>query len=73
MADGVVIFTVHGIGPASRPLDPGEDTIAELTLDERAFAYWHPTDDEWRVDPGTYELHLGRSSADIAHVVSVER
>ena len=26
----------------------------------------------WRVDPGRYELHLGRSSADIAHVVSVE-
>ena len=25
MADKVVILTVHGIGPASRPLDPGED------------------------------------------------
>ena len=26
----------------------------------------------WTVDAGTYELHLGRSSADIAHVVEVE-
>jgi hypothetical protein len=26
----------------------------------------------WRVDPGRYELHVGRSSADIAHVVTVE-
>jgi beta-glucosidase len=26
----------------------------------------------WRVDPGRYELHIGRSSADIAHVVTVE-
>ena len=25
----------------------------------------------WRVDPGRYELHVGRSSADIAHVLEV--
>jgi beta-glucosidase len=54
-------------------LDPGTTTTAELVLDRRAFAYWHPVDHEWRVDPGTYELHVGRSSADIAHRVSVER
>jgi peptidoglycan/xylan/chitin deacetylase (PgdA/CDA1 family) len=34
MAGGVVILTVHGIGPASRPLDPGEDrtwiTVAQF-------------------------------------------
>jgi beta-glucosidase len=54
-------------------LDPGVTTTAELVLDRRAFAYWHPTEDEWRVDPGTYELHVGRSSADIAQLVSVER
>ena len=54
-------------------LDPGEETTAVLALDARAFAYWNPVDDEWRVDPGTYELHVGRSSADIAQVLSVER
>jgi beta-glucosidase len=54
-------------------LDPGESTTAELTLDRRAFAYWHPVDDEWRIEPGAYELHIGRSSADIVRVVSVER
>ena len=64
-------------------LDPGETTSAELTLEERSFAYWEPTatattaglDDQgdWYVAPGTYELHVGRSSADVAHVVSVER
>ena len=26
----------------------------------------------WYVDPGTYRLHVGRSSADISHVVDVE-
>jgi len=54
-------------------LDPGESTTVELVLNARAFAYWHPVDDEWRVEPGTYDLHVGRSSDDIAHVVSVER
>jgi beta-glucosidase len=57
-------------------LDAGETTTAELTLDARAFAYWDPSagdDGDWHVAPGTYELHVGRSSADIARVVSVER
>jgi beta-glucosidase len=26
----------------------------------------------WYVDPGTYQLHVGRSSADIAHIVEVD-
>jgi len=54
-------------------LDPGESTTVTLALDQRAFSYWDPTQPGWRVDPGTYELCVGRSSADIAHVVSVER
>jgi beta-glucosidase len=61
-------------------LDPGEQRSVTLELDERAFAYWDPGDARaadpapgWRVDPGTYTLHVGRSSGDIAQVVSVER
>jgi beta-glucosidase len=57
-------------------LDPGESTTAELALHSRAFAYWDPragAGGDWHVAPGTYELHVGRSSADVAHVVSVER
>ncbi|HEY3670342.1 MAG TPA: glycoside hydrolase family 3 C-terminal domain-containing protein [Acidimicrobiia bacterium] len=54
-------------------LDPGEATTIELTLDARAFAYWDPTAGDWHVAPGTYELHVGRSSADVAHIVSLER
>ena len=26
----------------------------------------------WTIDAGTHQLHIGRSSADIAHVVEVE-
>jgi beta-glucosidase len=57
-------------------LDVGESTTVELVLDTRAFAYWDPSAGDagdWHVAPGTYELHIGRSSADVAHVVSVER
>jgi beta-glucosidase len=54
-------------------LDPGETTTVDLVLDARAFAYWDPTAGGWHVAPGTYALHVGRSSADIAHVISVER
>ena len=32
----------------------------------------HRTQDGWYVDAGTYLLHIGRSSADIAHVVRVD-
>ncbi len=57
-------------------LDAGESGVAELTLDARAFAYWDPSagdDGDWHVAPGTYALHVGRSSADVTRVVSVER
>ena len=54
-------------------LEPGARATATLTLDERAFAYWDPIEPGWRADPGTYTLHVGRSSADIAHVVPVPR
>jgi beta-glucosidase len=65
---------------AKLALDPGEQAIATLNLDERAFAYWDPGDPRapdavpgWRVDPGTYTIHVGRSSADLTHTVAIER
>jgi beta-glucosidase len=30
-----------------------------------------PTEPGWRIEPGRYELHIGRSSADAAHVVPI--
>ncbi len=36
-------------------------------------AAWGGVEGGWRVAPGPYRLHVGRSSADIAHVVEVER
>jgi beta-glucosidase len=55
-------------------LDPGEQTTVALELDERAFQCWEPAERRgWWTDPGTYDLHVGRSSGDLPFVVSVER
>ena len=78
-------------------LDPGETTAVELLLDDRAFAYWDPGQDDWddvqafvpemfsflsppvprrergwQVDPGSYDILIGRSSVDIAHRCTVQ-
>ena len=57
--------------------DPGDPTRAELAarmssspLASRMSA--DVTEPGWRVDAGEYALHVGRSSSDIAHVVTVE-
>ena len=52
-------------------LDPGERRPVELVLDDRAFAVWDPAASDWRVEPGEFELHVGRSSADLAHTVRI--
>ncbi len=83
-------------GFAKASLAPGESTVLEIELGDRAFARWATVDpalrrlaaqlarvafwarqpervDEsgWIMDPGGHELHVGRSSVDIAHVVPV--
>jgi beta-glucosidase len=58
-------------GFAKAWLDPGETTSVTLVLDDRSFAYWDPSAHGWRVDAGAYALRIGRSSAEIAHVIEV--
>ncbi|WP_374313383.1 family 78 glycoside hydrolase catalytic domain [Microbacterium sp.] len=52
-------------------LEPGESRIVEIALDRRAFAYWDVVKDRWWVQPGSYGVEIGRSSADITTAVSV--
>ncbi|MGZ4681139.1 MAG: glycoside hydrolase family 3 C-terminal domain-containing protein, partial [Acidimicrobiales bacterium] len=52
-------------------LDPGQSATVELAFDNRSFASWDRTGHEWVVEPGTYELLIGRSSADIVHELTV--
>ena len=55
--------------------DPGDPDRAALRARIAATPFEDPAatapEPGWRVDPGRYELHVGRSSADVAHVVPV--
>ena len=53
-------------------LDPGETRDVRLELDFRSFAYYDPELPGWRVDPGDYELWIGRSSRDARRVVPLK-
>jgi beta-glucosidase len=59
-------------GFAKVDLGPGETTTVELALDDRSFAFWDVSTHDWRVEPGTFEIAVGRSSRDIRHVANVE-
>jgi len=82
-ADVVQFYVSPADSPVRRPvrelaafqkvwLQPGEARTVELTLERRAFAYWDTVKDRWRVQPGTYGLEVGRSSADITVSVPLE-
>ena len=46
-------------------LQVGQKTSVNLVLSPRDFAYFDVSDDCWRVDGGTYTVHIGFSSSDI--------
>jgi beta-glucosidase len=52
-------------------LEPGANKEVQLELDDRAFAHWDPTSASWRVDPGQYQLCIGRSAADILQMLEL--
>jgi beta-glucosidase len=79
----VQAYVAPPVGPRFRParelkafakvaVAAGESAVVELVLDDRSFATWEPSVHGWVVEPGRYEVHIGRSSADIAHVVSID-
>jgi beta-glucosidase len=54
-------------------LDPGETQVAELRLDDRAFAFWDAGTHAWTVEPGEFEIRIGTSSRDVRHRLVVAR
>jgi beta-glucosidase len=46
-------------------LEPGESVEVGLILENRDLAHWDVANHGWKVDPGRYEIQVGRSSADI--------
>jgi beta-glucosidase len=52
-------------GFAKVSLHPGETRHVTVTLDRRAFSYYDVAAKQWRIDPGQYEVLVGRSAGDI--------
>ena len=52
-------------GFAKVALGAGESTSVSITLDERSFAFWNPETRAWTVEPGEFELLVGRSAGDL--------
>jgi beta-glucosidase len=46
-------------------LAPGQATELVLTLEDRDLAYWDSGRHSWRIEPGRFEIQVGRSSRDI--------
>ncbi|MCC8023302.1 MAG: fibronectin type III-like domain-contianing protein [Clostridiales bacterium] len=46
-------------------LKAGESKAVSVTLDSRAFAYYHTQIKDWYCEPGAYEIRVGASSRDI--------
>jgi beta-glucosidase len=44
--------------------DPGVESTVDIVLPRQRFAHWDSGG--WTVEPGTYEVHVGRSVADLA-------
>lgn len=53
----------------------GAGRDVSFTLDRSAFAFWHPGEHGWRVEPGEFEILVGSSSAAIHQraTVTIER
>lgn len=52
-------------------LKPGETKTVTMTLDFRAFAYYHPAYGQWVTEDGEFDILIGASSADIRHGLMV--
>ena len=58
-------------GFAKVELQPGETRTVQVTLDFRAFAFWHPGYQQWITEDGEFDILIGASAADIRATVPV--
>ncbi|SDZ10196.1 glycoside hydrolase family 3 C-terminal domain-containing protein [Herbiconiux ginsengi] len=59
-------------GFAKVSLEPGADTRVSIRLPRRAFSYWNTVSQGWVLEPGLFEIRVGRSSRDILWQGGVE-
>ena len=50
---------------------PGETTTITFELDQDAFSFYSESKGEWVIEPGEFELLIGRSSREIEHTQTV--
>jgi beta-glucosidase len=58
-------------GFAKVSLEPGENTVVRLALDQRAFSFYDPDQGRWTTEPGTFEILVGSSSREIQATASI--
>jgi beta-glucosidase len=58
-------------GFAKVELQPGETKTATVSLDFRAFAYYHPAYKQWITEDGEFDVLIGASSTDIRQTKTV--
>jgi beta-glucosidase len=59
------------VGFAKAEAPPGAEVTADIAVPLRCFAYWDTADGAWVIEPGTYQLGIGRSSRDLALPVTI--
>jgi beta-glucosidase len=59
-------------GFAKVELQPGETKTVTVSLDFRAFAYYHPGYKRWITEDGEFDILVGASSADIRNIQKVQ-
>ncbi len=59
-------------GYMSVEADPGEATTAEVRLPVRAFQHWCDTTGGWRIEPGEWQVLVGRSAGELPLSATVD-
>jgi beta-glucosidase len=57
-------------GFAKVELRPGETKTVSISLDFRAFAYFHPKHKQWITEDGEFEILIAASATDIRHTLA---
>ena len=60
-------------GFAKVVLNPSEEREVRISLNDRSLAVWSIEDNDWVIEPGTYEIRIGASSRDIRLTGSVTK
>jgi beta-glucosidase len=63
------VWWLAGFAKAEAP--PGTDVLAEIVVPLRRLAHWDTAVGTWAIEPGDFQLHIGRSSRDVPLAVTV--